>query len=60
MGTGSSPSVRSPPTREDQDTKPPPLPPKDNPMTQSLPIRPVLTSTALRTEDPSTGLALIH
>ena len=39
LSSGSSGSTRLPPTREDEDMEPPPLPPKDAPMTQSLPTR---------------------
>lgn len=39
LSTGSSASTRLPSTREDQDTEPPPLPPKDSFRTQSLPVR---------------------
>lgn len=39
LSTGSSTSARLPSTREDQDTEPPPLPPKDSLRTRSLPVR---------------------
>jgi hypothetical protein len=39
LSNGSSANTRLPPTREDEDTEAPPLPPKDNLKTQSLPIR---------------------
>ena len=49
LGTGSSPNTRLSPTREDEDMEPPPpLPPKDNSASQSLPIRrtqPAVSST---------------
>ena len=39
LSASSSTSTRLPPTREDEDVDPPPLPPKDNHITQSLPTR---------------------
>jgi len=39
LSTASSASMRLPSTREDEDTDPPPLPPKDSFKTNSLPIR---------------------